>query len=59
MKLASTHIIALGWNAATEESGARETDVSCEVTSVTWVGSAHVQLIIIILGIEHRTLEYY
>ena len=57
MKLASTHIIALGWNAATEESGARETDVSCEVTSVTWVGSA--QLIIIILGIEHQTLEYY
>ena len=57
MKLASTHIIALGWNAATEESGAREIDVSCEVTSVTWVGSA--QLIIIILGIEHRTLEYY
>ena len=40
MKLASTHIIALGWNAATEESGAREIDVSCEVTSVTWVGSA-------------------
>ena len=52
VKLASTHITALGRNAATEESGARETDVSCEVTSVTWVGSA--QLIIIILGIEYR-----